>query len=93
MTRGGRSMAHRRAADAGAGMLPASHAGADPVNLLDVGASRQLVQAAGGKVRRQHGGDGGPDFVTNAAGQMIIKVCFSRMEPLCCCTCMPWVSP
>ncbi len=83
MTEGGRTKGHqqRRGGEAPAGLLAASRAGADPVDLLDAGASRQLVQAAGGKARRQRAaGDDGPDFETNAAGQMVIKVCWLGAE-------------
>ncbi|KAL4855011.1 RRP12-like protein [Chlorella vulgaris] len=76
MTEGGRTKGpqQRRGSEAPAGLLAASRPGADPVDLLDAGASRQLVQAAGGKARRQRAaGDDGPDFETNAAGQMVIK--------------------
>jgi hypothetical protein len=82
MTDGTRSKGHRQREVGAAGMLPASRAGADPVDLLDAGASRQLVQAAGGRARRARGDDDGPDFQTNAAGQMIIKV-RSADHPCC----------
>ena len=54
--------------------MAGSHAGADPVDLLDRGASRQLVAAAAGRGSRRRGnGDDGPEFGTDAAGRMIIK--------------------
>lgn len=75
MTEGGRSRRQQQQKGK-AGLLSASRMGADPVDLLDAGASRQLVQAAGGRAWRQHDGkrDDGPDFETNADGQMIVKV-------------------
>jgi hypothetical protein len=75
-TEGGRSAAtKRRGGEAGASLLAASREGGDPVDLLDAGASRQLLQAAGMRQRRGAGrGDDGPDLETNAAGQLVIKV-------------------
>ena len=77
--RGRGAQQQRGGADAGGGLLAASRAGADPVDLLDRGASRQLAAAAGGRARQARGGRGagaedGPEFGTDSAGRMIIKV-------------------
>lgn len=74
MTEGARSKGQQKREVGVGAMLPASRAGADPVDLLDAGASRQLVQAAGSRARAARNDGDGPDFQTNAAGQMIIKV-------------------
>lgn len=75
LTEGGRSRGQQsRRVAGGAGLLAASHAGADPVDLLDRGASRQLAAAAAGRRPQRRGGDDGPEFGTDAAGRMIIKV-------------------
>ena len=55
-------------------LLPGSRPGADPVDLLDRHASRQLVQATAGKSRRRDHGEDAIEFETNASGQMVIKV-------------------
>ncbi|PRW60392.1 ARM repeat superfamily [Chlorella sorokiniana] len=76
LTEGARSRGQqsRHAGGAVGGLLAGSHAGADPVDLLDRGTSRQLVAAAAGRGgQRRGGGDDGPDFGTDAAGRMIIK--------------------
>lgn len=94
LTEGGRSRGQQsRRAAGGAGLLAGSHAGADPVDLLDRGASRQLVAAAAGRGgQRRSGGDDGPDFGTDASGRMIIKVgpanvVRTRGSPCCISVC------
>ncbi|PSC74246.1 ARM repeat superfamily [Micractinium conductrix] len=80
VTEGGRSKAQRSARPSGDGSrLVASRAGADPVDLLDARATRQLAgQGGGAKAARAAAkaaahGEEDIQFTTNAAGRLVIN--------------------